>query len=199
MRYAARGYTLWMRATILLAAALLLAGCSGSDGAEPEQAPAASSTTKCDGTVRDTEIDGDLVVGRDKSCTLDGVTVEGRVTVSPGASLVARGVDFDEGLSAHGYDRVELRGSSAGEQSRQVDFVLDGGRELVVRGGPVNGQFYVLDTTGRVEISDLVLDLGRVYCARNVHDPVVRNISAETPGVLQGQCAGLKNFGESDF
>ncbi|WP_243057353.1 hypothetical protein [Nocardioides sp. SR21] len=189
-----------MRATILMVVVLLLAGCSGSDDAGPEQARAASSATKCDGTVRDIEIEGDLLVARKKTCTLEGVTVEGRVTVSRYATLVARDTHFDDGISAHEFDRVEVRGgSSGGTPVQPADFLFDGGGDVVLRDAPVESAYYVLHSTGKVEIVGLSLIEGSVYCAGNTRRPEVRDISAESPGVLKGQCAGLKNFGVSDF
>jgi hypothetical protein len=207
-----------IRQVSVVVTALLLAGCSGSDS-DPGSTSADTSpevvepaATRCAGTIGAEDVDGDLIVPPKKSCRLEGTAVFGRVTVSPGASLVAVDAGFGEGISAHYFDRVELLGGHAPDRpddwylsqepsSKMVDFVFDGGRDVVVRDGygNGNGQYYLLGNTGQVTIVGLSLDLGRIYCAGNTRPPKVRGISAESPGVLKGQCAGLKNFGVSDF
>jgi hypothetical protein len=188
-----------VRATILLTV-LLLAGCTGDDsGDESEEESAVPATTKCARSLGAVEVDGDVLVPRGKTCRMDGTTISGRVTVSSGATLVARDAHFEEGISAHLFDRVELRGGSGGGPTWGADIVLDGGRDVVLRDAPVHSDYYLIGNTGRVEIVGLSLIEGSVYCADNTHRPTVRGVSAESPGVLQGQCAGLENFGESDF
>jgi len=194
-------------------------GCTASTPDDRPEKPARPSfldlaepaATKCTGTLGAVEIEGDLLVPRKKSCRLNGTAVAGRVTVSLGASLVARDARFGEGVGAHAFDRVKLLGGRVpgrprdwgygndAESDQMVDFVFDGGGHVAVHEGPSDGEYYFLDNTGRVEVIGLRLDLGGVYCAGNTHRPTVRGISAESPGVLQGQCAGLRNFGQSDF
>lgn len=187
-----------------LGAILLLAGCSdaGSDPDTEADEPRAPSHTTCRGSLGPEVIEGDLIVPAGKRCELDRTKVRGRVTVEADATLVARKARFGGGVSAHGFERVELqrvwpRGDSA--TWRGPDYVFDRGRHLVIRGGDSDASYYVLGNTGRVEIRSLSLDLGGVYCAGNTRPPVVRGVAGETPGVLKGQCAGLKNFGETDF
>lgn len=205
----------------------LLVGCSsdptdgspgnkeqaGAAGAQEGDAtnPVEPAATVCDDRLGAVDVAGDLLVPRDSTCRLEGTTVGGRVTVAYGASLLTQDARFGEGISAHSFDRVVLRGGRAEgrprnwyyddleESANAVDFVFDGGRSVVIEAGPTNGTFYILDIIGRVEVSGLFLDVGRLYCAGNTRTPFVRRISAESPGVLQGQCAGLKNFGQTDF
>lgn len=192
-----------MRAPILLTsllATLLLAGCSGADSdGESDGESAVPATTKCKGSLGAVQVASDVLVPRGKTCELDGTTISGRVTVSYGATLIARDTHFEEGIGAHLFDRVELRGGSGGGDAWGTDIVLDSGGDVILRNAPVESDYYVIDNTGRVEIVGLSLIEGSVYCAGNARRPIVRNNSAESPGVLQGQCAGLKGFGVSDF
>lgn len=208
----------------LLGVSVLLAGCTSPvptpEESEQSRADRARSgyldleepaATRCVGDLGAVEVEGDLRVPGDRTCRLEGTAVAGRVTVSRGASLLATDARFGEGISAHGFDRVELLAGRAEGRPREwsygnlpesslvVDFVLDGGRDVVITEGPSDGHYYLLDNSGRVEVSGLYLDLGGVTCLGNTRRPVVRGISAETPGVLDGQCAGRRGFGQSDF
>lgn len=205
---------------------ILLAGCTSDpsadspDGSGPPVAgnadgalaiPEEPAPTTCDGSLGAVEISGGLLVPRNGTCRLEGTAVDGRTSVARGASLLSKDARFGEGISAHASDRVVLRGGRAAGRPRSwnyaaldkgsniVDFVFSGGRDVIIRDGPINGAFYIFDNTGRVEVSGLYLDLGRVRCSGNARTPVVSRISSETPSVLQGQCAGLKNFGQTDF
>ncbi len=199
-------------------AAILLAGCSDSpsddpanNGAPDVANPVEPAATVCDESLGAVDLPGDLLVPRDTTCRLEGTTVAGRVTVASGASLIVKDARFGEGISAHGFDRIVLRGGRAEgrprnwyyddleESSNAVDFIFDGGRNLIIEDGPINGAYYILDSTGRVEVSRLYLDLGSVYCAGNKRKPEVSRISSENFGSLQGQCAGMKGFGQTDF
>lgn len=206
-------------AWVALLTALSVLGCTGPAPTEEDREHPGSSyldlrepgATRCSRTLGAVHIDGDLLVPRDRSCRLEGTAVAGRVTVSFGATLVATDARFGEGIGAHSFDRVALLGGRAegrprswsygnrAEADQVVDFVFDSGREVELRDGPSDGRYYILGTTGRVEVVGLNLDLGRVYCAGNARRPRVRAVSGESPGVLQGQCAGLRNFGDSDF
>lgn len=76
----------------LTAGTLLAAG-----GVVAVAGPAMSSsglTTRCDGTATSLTIPGDLVVPRDASCDLTGVTVTGATRVAAGGDLVAEGTTF---------------------------------------------------------------------------------------------------------
>lgn len=202
------------RLTTAAAAAILLVACTGADEQQPPPGDAATEkrATACDGTIGAETISGDLVVPRNESCRLEGTAVDGRTTVEPGASLVAVSAYLGEGVGAHSYRKVELLGDRVEGRSRnwrydyadpftsrQRDYVFDGGRSLVIRDGDPNGSYHVHDTRGRVEIVGLDLDLGSIFCAGNERRPTVKRVSAESPGVLGGQCAGIRNFGESDF
>ena len=203
----------------LLVLTSLGAACTASTSKNEPRRPAQSSylelaepmATKCTGTLGAVQVDGDLLVPRGRSCRLNGTAVGGRVTVSPGASLLARDARFGEGISAHAFERVELLGGrvegrprdwsygNEAEDDQIVDFLFESGGDVAVRYGPSHGRYYFLENTGQVEVVGLGLDLGRVYCAGNTHPPKVRDVSGESPGVLHGQCAGLRNFGDSDF
>lgn len=76
----------------LTAGTLLAAG-----GVVAVAGPAMSSsglTTRCNGTADGVTIPGDLVVPRDASCDLTGVTVTGTTRVAAGGDLVAEGTTF---------------------------------------------------------------------------------------------------------
>lgn len=193
---------------------MALASCSGDEEPAPagsEQHEAAATT--CEGNLGALRVAGDLVVPRNATCRLAGTAIDGRTTVEDGGTLVAVSAYFGEGVSAHSFRRIELgEGQVEGrdrnwayeykwpaDDSRQRDYVFDGGRTLVIRGGDPNGSYHVHGMTGRVEIDRINLDLGSIFCAGNDRRPVVSRISAETPGKLQGQCAGRRGFGDTDF
>ncbi|HIT75819.1 MAG TPA: hypothetical protein IAA98_09555 [Candidatus Avipropionibacterium avicola] len=62
--------------------------------AAPAAVSQAALTTTCVGEAGAVTVPGDLVVPKDKSCVLDGTTVEGKVTVRSGADLVVTGGSF---------------------------------------------------------------------------------------------------------
>lgn len=192
-----------MRSTILLTsllAGMLLAGCSGADSdGDSDEESAVPATTKCKGSLGAVEVASDVLVPRGQTCRMDGTTITGRVTVSYDATLIARDAHFEEGIGAHLFDRVELRGGSGGGRTWGTDIVLDSGGDVILRDAPVESDYYVIGNTGRVEIIGLSLIEGSVYCAANARRPTIRDNSAESPGVLQGQCAGLKGFDASGF
>lgn len=58
----------------------------------------ADLVTQCIGTGGAVTVPGDLVVPKDEACVLDGTTVEGKVTVRPGADLVVTDGVFKGGV-----------------------------------------------------------------------------------------------------
>ncbi|VXB49033.1 hypothetical protein [Nocardioides sp. AX2bis] len=207
-------------------AAVLLSGCGGapsSDEDTPRKGGARAqggylevrepAATRCVGELGAVEVEGDLLVPRDRTCELEGTAIGGRTIVSSGASLYARDSEFGEGISAHWFRRVELLGGRAEgrprawslaqtppEYSKVTDFDFVGGGRVSVQDGPGNGSYHFLNNSGRVEVTGLGLDLGHVYCFGNTRRPVVSGISGESPAVVQGQCAGLRSLTpDSDF
>ncbi len=185
-------------------------GAQGKGGYLELEEPAA---TRCVGKLGAIEVEGDLLVPRDRTCGLEGTAISGRVIVSLGASLYSRDAAFGEGISAHSFRRIELLGGRADGRPRSwdytqrppeydkiTDFDFVGGKHVSVQHGPSSGSYHFLNNSGRVEVIGLGLDTGHVYCFGNTRQPVVRDISGETPGVAQGQCAGLRNVDKnSDF
>lgn len=199
--------------------ALLLGGCSAAPSDEKSGSgektdpvdPVQPAATVCKDSLGAVEVPGNLTVPRNRTCRLEGTAIGGRVTVNRGASLIATDARFGQGISAHGFDRIELlRGRAEGRprlwtyetrstESRVIDFVLSGGRTVNIESGPINGAYYLLGIRGQVTVKGLYLDLGFISCTGNKRTPDVSRISAESVGKLQGQCAGLKNFGQTDF
>ena len=217
--------TLTRGAVALAMSSMLALGCTADPDPDDAEGPKRESkreskflfldepaATPCKGTLGAVEIEGDLIVPRDRTCRLNGTAISGRTIVSKDSSLVAHDSRFGEGISAQSFRRVDLRGGPVegrprtwnydndAEELKQPDFVFDGGRNVAVHDGPINGNYYFLGITGQVEVVGLYLDLGSVYCAENSNRPVVRGISAETPGVLRGECASNgRAFGDTDF
>lgn len=203
-----------LRQLVIVGTALAALGaCTSDRPAAPDEPTTEAAATTCDGAMGAERVAGDLVVPRNATCRLAGTAVDGRTSVEDGATLVGTSAYFGEGISAHSFRRIELReGRVEGRdrtwadeyawpesEGRQRDYVFDGGRTLVVRGGDPHGSYHVHDMGRRVEIVGINLDLGSIFCAGNEQRPVVRRISAETPGKLQGQCAGRRGFGDTDF
>ena len=196
-----------------LALATLLGGCSAAAPVDEDgttrQAGREQQPTRCVGTLGAETVQGDLEVPRGRTCRLLGTAVDGRVQVGLGSTLHARSAVFGEGIGAHGFRRVVIEGGKVAGRgpnfvfeasgSHANDYVFDGGGSLRIEDGDSRGHYYVVDNHGPIVLRGLYLDTGGIYCAGNDREPDVRNISAESPGVLDGQCAGLRNFGDSDF
>jgi len=189
--------------TALCALLLPLTSCEQDDDTGDARDPgdrSAPAPTRCDGELSDRRVEGDLVVPRGKTCRLDGVTITGRTSVMMLASLRARDTAFGQGVGAHGFRDVRIEGGAPGGPARVRDYAFGGGESLRLIDVDLNGAYVVTAMVGRVEIRDTYLDLGSVLCHGNAKPPWVRGIRAETPGKLQGQCAGLRNFDpSSDF
>ena len=72
--------------------AIAIAATVGASGLAWAAPATADLTTRCVGEAGDVTVPGNLVVPRDKSCTLTGTTVNGDVRVAPGADLIAEDV-----------------------------------------------------------------------------------------------------------
>ncbi len=196
-------------AVVALAAALV--GC-GQDERTSGSADAVVAPTRCVGTIGAEDVAGDLLVPDGRDCRLVGTAVAGRTVVGEGATLRARSAYLGQGLRADGFDRVELVGGAVPGRSRhwragldelgegpEVPYLFRSGGSALVLDGSGNGHYRFVGNRGRVEVRGLYLDLGTLRCRANRVRPEVRGISAETPGKLQGQCAGRRGFGGTDF
>ncbi len=81
-------------------------------------APAASAdlTTRCVGEAGAVTVPGDLVVPRDKSCTLTGTTVLGNIRVAQGADLVAEDLTVEGQVTGALDAYIEVVGGTVGGQ-----------------------------------------------------------------------------------
>lgn len=70
--------------------------------------------TRCTGVAGAVTVPGDLVVPRDRSCTLEGTTVLGNVRVAAGADLLAEGATFDGNLTVQDNGYADVIGSEVG-------------------------------------------------------------------------------------
>jgi hypothetical protein len=191
-------------AAVVLAVLLAVAVPVWLRGDESEDAR--DDSGECTATLRATDVRGDLRVPAGETCRLLGIAVHGRTTVGEGATLYARSTYFLGGLHARGHERVEIvsgevEGRSdywGAEYQERTRAVIEDGGDVVLRAGSYT-DYVIRDNTGRIEVVGIYFDLGSANCRGNTRKPVVRGISAETPGVLQGQCAGLKHFGQTDF
>jgi hypothetical protein len=198
-------------AALTALAAALLTGC----GAGGEEAAGPPGPVRCTGTIGAEHVAGKVVVPAGAQCTLAGTEVAGRVVVRRDATLVARSAVLGGGLSARGFERVEIVGGRVPGRERgwvsdlaeaDVDHVLADGRDVTITSGNHNADYLLLRNRGSVEVRGFYLGNGSVTCRGNDRQPVVRKMSAETPGVLRGQCSGLRNgapvpgvWGATDF
>lgn len=195
----------------LAATTVLLAAC----GSPPADRLAADDPVRCTGTIGAREVPGTVIVPAGRTCRLEGTIVRGPVVVRRDATLAARSAVLAGGLHARGFEEVEITGGPVdgrpgdwrpAHAEQPAEYVLeDGGRVTVTDGNP-NGDYRLLRNRGRVEVRGLFFDSGGLTCRGNRQRPVVRRISAETPGVLGGQCSGLRNgvpvpgvWGQTDF
>lgn len=220
----------WTRGKLGAAAAvgvLALTGCgtvtTNDDGAGPAAAGDATvfaaapgpDKVRCTGVLGAERV-GDVVVPKGETCRMRGTEVIGKVVVRKRATLHAKASELTGGLQARGFKRVALVDGKVDGRKRWwfsdrsersgVRYVLRKGESVKITRANINGQYLLTGNRGRIVVRGLYFDVGGLTCRNNRRKPVVRNMSAETPSVLSGQCTGMRNgrpipkvWGDTDF
>ncbi|MGP9538295.1 hypothetical protein ACT3SP_09795 [Brachybacterium sp. AOP43-C2-M15] len=131
----------------------------------------AALTTYCDGDAADVTVPGDLVVAKDKSCVLTGVTIEGEVRVQAGADLLITDSSVADRVVVQADGYFDSTGSEVG-----ANVVSNGGYGVYLDDSTVAGSYvgragedadpflYSYDTAidGRVAVEQGILHLQTV-------------------------------------
>ncbi|WP_067435803.1 hypothetical protein [Nocardioides jensenii] len=143
----------------------------------------------CRGAIGARYIDGNVIVPRGATCSLNGTRVDGDVKVYRNARLVASGVKVGGNIQAGHAKRVVVRVRS-GVPSRvdgniQLKAGTNGG---VIARARVNGDIQLFSNRGRFTVRGNVVD-GNLQCKSNKPRPVGGNNRVE--GNKENQCRGL--------
>jgi hypothetical protein len=171
--------------------------------APPSEDPHKALPGSCRGTVGATTVEEvDVPVGA--TCTLEGTTVDGNVTIGGGATLVARNVSIDGDVQAEGALVVDVIGPSTIGGNFQIE---DGGSSTITgtridgdlkwesqngrldaRGNTIGGNLQADDNGGGLTLSGNNLG-GDLQCEGNTTPPVGGGNSVH--GAREDQCANL--------
>lgn len=156
-------------------------------------APAAHADDRtCRGTIGAAQVDGDVVVPRGATCTLNGTRVDGNVLVRANGTLYARGVRVDGNVQAENAKYVVVRERTVDRQVRRsfvggsIQLVQGGGGRLL--GNVVDGDVQLFSNDRRFEVRRNVVD-GNLQCKSNTPRPVGGGNRVE--GDKENQCRGL--------
>lgn len=169
-------------------------------------APEVDSNTSpghCDGTIAAVAVD-DVDVPSGATCTLDGTTVNGNVSIGPDGTLVARGVAVDGDVEAERARAVEItsgssiggnvqlqEGGSATLSGTDVDGDVEweGQRgDLTAEGNTIGGDVQADSNTGTLTVSGNQID-GDLQCDEN--NPAPTGGGNTVSGDREDQCSGL--------
>lgn len=174
-----------------LAAAMLVGPALDAD---------AALTTRCVGEAGAVTVPGNLVVPKDKSCVMDGTTVEGRVTVQAGANLIVTNGTFNDivVVKADGYlDMVDTtvakRVTSQGGFGIYVE--RSSMNRLVETGaGDITPFIYAYDVSvnGEVKVTDGELyldssDAGKVTTDNSLYSDLINSTVSGAVSVTGAQ------------
>ena len=136
----------------------------------------------CSGAIGAETVDN-LRVPEGATCTLDGTSVKGTVTVQRAATLRASGVRVVGNVQAENAADVAVSAATIGGS---VQVVQGGGADI--RGNHVNGDVQVFGNAGQATIYDNTID-GNLQCKENSPAPVgARN---DIEGSAEDQCASF--------
>jgi hypothetical protein len=164
------------RALAALAAVALAAACTrttvvGPAAGDEDDGPAPPTETQtaasCDGQVVDGNAPGGVEVRRDRSCTLDGVVVQGDVKALRGSTLVIRGGSVTGNVQSDRARSVEVRGAVVGG-----DVQIDRGQRAWIEGNSVGGDIQIEKLRGEgsdevIEVADNDVPSGNVQVEDN--------------------------------
>jgi hypothetical protein len=163
---------------------------------------ASAEERRCTGRIGATTVDN-VKVPAGETCTLDGTTVQGTVTVNRNATLNAIGARVIGNIQGENARRVEVRRGRVGGSIQVVqgrsgliknvrvnaDILFDdqNGR-VVVRGNTVGGNIQLFQNTGGVVVRDNVVD-GNLQCKEN--SPAPTGGGNRVQGSKEDQCRRL--------
>jgi hypothetical protein len=191
--------------TVVVAMALSLAmvGCDSTTGDGENDTSRATSPGHCDGAIGSDAVD-DVRVPDGATCTLDGTTVDGNVSVGRQAVLIAHGVSIDGDVEGEGADSVEIAEDSSiggnlqlekGGASSVTDTHIDGDLEwseqsgaLTIEHSSIGGNLQADGNSGEVTVSDTSIG-GDLSCDGNSATP--GGGGNDVAGNRAGQCSGL--------
>ena len=145
-------------------------------------APAQAGERTCRGTIGSTTVD-DLLVPQGATCTLDGTTVKGTITVKGDATLRAAHVRVVGNVQSENAKRVVLRGSSVGGSVQHVQ-----GGSAKINNNRVNGDVQMFSNNGEITITRNRID-GNLQC--NSNNPAPTGGNNTVGGNKEDQCRSL--------
>jgi hypothetical protein len=201
--------------------ALALVACATDDGRTGETGvltPAPSPTIddpagtppdggdvdprRCDGEIGAVVVE-EVEVPDGASCTLNGTTVEGNVTVGRESTLEARSVAVDGDLQGRGALAVNVVDSTVdgniqvddGGSSTVAGTTIDGDLQwddqegaLEATGNTIDGNLQAEGNRGGLTVEDNTIN-GNLECEDN--DPAPSGGGNQVDGDMEGQCAGF--------
>ncbi len=164
--------------------------------------PASAEERRCTGTIGSTTLDN-VKVPAGETCTLNGTTVQGTITVNRNAKLFANGVKVVGNIQGENARLVEVRGGRVGGSIQVVqgargfiknvrvnaDILFDDQSGTVkVLSNDVGGNIQLFQNTGGVVVRNNVVD-GNLQCKENT--PAPTGDGNRVQGSKEDQCRGL--------
>lgn len=145
-------------------------------------APAQADERTCRGTIGAVTVDN-LRVPQGATCTLQGTTVKGTITVASDATLRAAQVRVVGNVQSENARRVVVRGSSVGGSVQHVQ-----GGSAVVENNRVTGDVQMFSNRGTITISRNRIN-GNLQCKSN--SPAPQGGGNIVGGNKEDQCRSL--------
>jgi hypothetical protein len=148
--------------------------------------PAAAQAEErvCRGVINAENIDGDIVVPTNASCTLRGTKVDGNVRVARGATLTASGIEVNGSVQAEGHRRVAISANSMINGSIQ----LNQGGSASILNSRVNADVQLFTNRGSQIVRGNTIG-GNLQCKSN--SPAPTGGANRVAGNKEDQCAKL--------
>lgn len=167
-------------------------------------APVYADDVRCTGSIGGTTVDGNVIVPKNRSCTLNGTYVKGNVEVRDDAKLLIRsGAKVNGNVQSDGAARVRIRDSEIGGdvQLTGIDFTeqslivnsqvggtvdwFDNSAPFLLRFTEVDSDVKVNQNSARASVFDNVIG-GNLQCQSNEPRPTgARNV---VEGSREDQC-----------
>jgi hypothetical protein len=175
----------------------------GATSSSPAPGNANAAPGSCNGTIGAAEVD-EVEVPSGATCTLEGTTVNGNVSVDVRGTLIAHGVDVDGDVEAEGAAVVEVTGNSSiggnlqvqqGGSSTVTNTKIDGDLELKEQSGQlqaagniISGNVEADSNSGGLTVSSNRIG-GDLKCEDN--SPAANGGGNSVSGSREEQCASL--------
>ncbi len=109
---------------------------------------ALAEDTQCRGTIGNVLIDGNLIVPDGASCSLDGTTVRGDVTVKSRANLMVNGANISGSIQSEGANKIDINSNTRTGNN----VLLRRGVEVSIDGATITGDLQLEANTGPVRV-----------------------------------------------